>query len=50
MSRLKEVQLKLSADEVQEVLSVALDEDPDRALAFMREQLAKKVEKALQDQ
>ena len=50
MSRLKDVQLKLSADDVRDVLSIALDEDSDRALAFLRDQLAKKVERALQDQ
>lgn len=50
MSRLKDVQLKLSADDVQDVLAIALDEDRDKALAFLRDQLAKKVEKALQDQ
>jgi hypothetical protein len=50
MSRLKDVQLKLSADDVQEVLSIALDEDQGKALAFIQDRLAKKVEKALQEQ
>lgn len=50
MSRLKDVQLKLSADDVREVLSIALDEDQEKGLAFIRDRLAKKVEKALQEQ
>lgn len=49
MRRLKDVQMELSADEVQQVLSIALDEDRDRAVEFIRDHLAKKVDKKLQE-
>lgn len=45
---LKPVQLGLETDEVHQVLQIALDEDELQALAFVRNVLAKKVEKALQ--
>jgi len=45
---LKPVQLGLETDEVRQVLQIALDEDAPQALAFVRNVLAKKVEKALQ--
>ena len=45
---LKPVQLGLETDEVRQVLQIALDEDALQALAFVRNVLAKKVEKALQ--
>mgnify|MGYP000562458650 CR=1 FL=1 len=49
MRRLKDVQMELTADEVQQVLSIALDEDRDRAVEFIRDHLAKKVDKKLQE-
>lgn len=50
MHRVKDVQLGLSAAEVQEVLSIVLDQDRDKALAFMQDNvLGKKVEKRLQE-
>ncbi len=50
MPRIKDIQIKMTADEVQEILSIALDEDHDKAFHFICDQLAKKVEKALQQQ
>jgi hypothetical protein len=45
---LKPVQLPLSVEDVTEILHIALDEDPERALNFVKTVLAKQVEKALQ--
>jgi hypothetical protein len=45
---LKKVLLELSVPDVQEILAIDLDGDPDKALAFIREHLAKQVKKALQ--
>jgi len=48
MRRLKDIQMELSADEVRQILSIALDEDRDSAMSFIRDHLAKKVDKKLQ--
>ena len=45
---LKKVLLELSVPDVQEILAIDLDGDPDKALAFIRENLAKQVKNALQ--
>jgi hypothetical protein len=45
---LKPVQLRLETEEVRQILQVALDEDAQQAMAFVKNVLAKKVEKALQ--
>ena len=45
---LKKVLLELSVPDVQEILAIDLDGDADKALAFIREKLAKQVKKALQ--
>ena len=45
---LKKVLLELSVPDVQEILAIDLDGDSDKALAFIREKLAKQVKKALQ--
>lgn len=45
---LKKVLLELSVPDVQEILAIDLDGDADKALAFIREKVAKKVKKALQ--
>ena len=44
---LKPVQLPLSVDDVTVILHIALDDDPERALNFVKTVLAKQVEKAL---
>lgn len=44
----KPIQLTLSAEEVTEILRIALDEDREQALWFMKTVLAKHVEKTLQ--
>lgn len=49
MLRLKDIQMELSTDEVREILSIALDEDREKAMAFIRDHLAKKVDKKLQE-
>jgi hypothetical protein len=45
---LKPVQLQLETEEVRRILQVTLDEDAHQALDFVKNVLAKKVEKALQ--
>jgi hypothetical protein len=45
---LKKVLLELSVLDVQEILAIDLDGDQEKALAFVREKLAKHVKKALQ--
>ncbi len=52
MHRIREVQIGLTADEVQEVFSIVLDRDRDRDrdMEFMQSVLGKKVEKQLQEQ
>lgn len=45
---LKRVNIELDVSEVQEVLAIDLDEDPMRALGFIKDHLAKHVKKCLQ--
>ncbi len=45
---IKAIQLQLSSDDVTQILGIALDDDGERALDFIKAVLAKKVEKALQ--
>jgi hypothetical protein len=45
---LKRVNLELDVQEVQEVLAIDLDDDAERALAFIKEHLASQVKKCLQ--
>jgi len=45
---LKPIQLTLDTEDVRSILHVALDDDAQQALAFVKTVLAKKVEKALQ--
>ena len=45
---LKKVLLALSVQDVQEILAINLDGEPEKALAFIREKLAKQVKRALQ--
>jgi hypothetical protein len=45
---LRKVNLQLSETEVQELLAIDMDDDAQRALAFIKEHLAKAVKKCLQ--
>jgi hypothetical protein len=45
---LKKVQIELDVSDVQRVLAIALDEDKDRALEYIKKNLVKKIEKVLQ--
>jgi hypothetical protein len=45
---LKKVNVELSETEVQELLAIDMDDDAQRALAFIKEHLAKEVKKSLQ--
>lgn len=45
---LKKVQIELDVSEVQQVLAIALDEDKEKALEYIKTRLAKKIEKSLQ--
>lgn len=49
MRRFKNIQMELSMDEVREILSIALDENREKAMAFIRDHLAKKEDKKLQE-
>jgi hypothetical protein len=44
----KKVCLELDTSDIQQILSIALDEDKDKALAYIKGKLAKQLEKALQ--
>ncbi len=45
---LKKVNIELDVDEVREILAIDMDDDPERALGFIKEHLAKHVKKCLQ--
>jgi hypothetical protein len=45
---LKKVQIELDISDVQQVLGIALDEDKDKALEYIKGKLVKKIEKVLQ--
>ncbi len=45
---LKKLHIELSESEVQELLAIDMDDDDRRALAFIKEHLAKRVKKCLQ--
>ena len=45
---LKKVRLELAAHEVQQLLAIDLDNDDQKALAFIKKTIIKRIEKALQ--
>jgi hypothetical protein len=45
---LKSVLIELSVTDVEEVLRIDMDEDPAKALEFVKETLAKRVKESLQ--
>jgi len=45
---LKKVQIELDVSDVQQILAIALDEDKEKALEYIKGRLAKKIEKSLQ--
>ncbi len=45
---LKKVRIELDVSEVQQILEIDMDEDPQRALEFLKECLARQVKQALQ--
>jgi len=45
---LKKIQIELDTSEIQELLAIALDDDKEQDLEFIRKKLVKQVEKALQ--
>ncbi len=45
---LKPVQIHLEADQVKEILKIALDDDADAALDFVKTVLFRRIDKALQ--
>ena len=45
---LKKISIELGTTEVQEILAIDMDDDAERALAFIKEHLAKQVKKCLQ--
>ena len=47
MMNLKKVYIDLKESEVQEVLAIDMDEDAERALAFVKAHLVKRVKKCL---
>jgi hypothetical protein len=46
--KLKNVQIELNTMEIQQILAIAMDENAAEALAFIKENLYKRIEKALQ--
>jgi hypothetical protein len=45
---LKNVHIELDISDIQKVMSIALDDDKDQALTFIKKNLVKQLEKALQ--
>jgi len=45
---LKKVQIELNISDVQQVLAIALDEDKEKALEYIKIRLVKQIEKSLQ--
>ncbi|MBW1698612.1 MAG: hypothetical protein JRH18_11485 [Deltaproteobacteria bacterium] len=45
---LKTVHIVLNPDEIQHMMSIAMDENREEALSFIKQTLLKRVEKALQ--
>ncbi len=45
---LKTIHIEVAPDEIQKLLAIAMDDDRDEALAFIKQHLVKRVEKALQ--
>ena len=45
---LKKISIELSIDDVKEILRIVLDEDPEDALKFIKNNLLKQVQAALQ--
>lgn len=45
---LKNVHIELDISDIQQVISIALDDDRDQALVFIKTKLVKQLDKALQ--
>lgn len=45
---LRKIQIELNPAEIQQLLAIAMDDDKEQALAFIKQHLMKRVEKALQ--
>jgi len=45
---LRKVQLELDISDVQQILAIALDEDQEKALEYIKARLVKQIEKFLQ--
>lgn len=45
--KLKNVQIELNTTEIQQILAIALDENAAEALAYIKDNLCKRIEKAL---
>ena len=45
---LRKVQIELDVSDVQQVLAIALDEDKNKALEYIKARLVKQIEKSLQ--
>jgi hypothetical protein len=46
--KLKKIQVELDTPDIQELLAIALDDDKEGALNFIKKKLVKRIEKALQ--
>ena len=46
--KLKNVQVELNTTEIQQILAISLDENAADALVFIKDNLCKRIEKALQ--
>jgi len=45
---LRKIQIELDVSDVQQVLAIALDEDKDKALEYIKRNLVKQIEKVFQ--
>ena len=45
---LKKIRIELDAAEIQQLIGIALDDDSEQALTFIKRKLVKRIEKALQ--
>jgi len=48
VNELKKMRLELDISDIQQILSIALDEDKDKALVYIKGRLTRQVEKTLQ--
>lgn len=48
-ANLRDTVIKLGVSDIQEILSIEMDSDPERALSFIKNKLSRKVRELLRD-